>query len=171
MCQLTTPHPSFEQCWNWKLNVDAGLNLFAQKRGAALAYQGGRSYTEDQLNHEAVSRWNGGAYHEWDANAGEWVRKANVHCDSQTGNIGWDMNDPNNTGRSEADLHQRDRGGYSAGPAASSHWKGYASVTMIVAPPSTAPTTVTSSGPALGETLASRWASTTTRAPCASRQF
>lgn len=125
MCQLTTPHPTFEQCWNWKLNVDAGLNLFAQKRGAALAYlgHGGRSYTEDQLNHEAVSRWNGGAYHEWDANAGEWVRKANVLCDSQTGNIGWDMNDPANDGRSEADLHKRDRGGYSAGPAASSHWK------------------------------------------------
>jgi hypothetical protein len=75
------------------------------------------------LNHEAVSRWNGGAYHEWDGTNGRWVRKANVLCDSQTGNIGWDMNDPINAGRSEADLHARDRGGYSAGPTATAHWK------------------------------------------------
>ena len=25
MCQLTSPPPSFEQKWNWKLNVDGGL--------------------------------------------------------------------------------------------------------------------------------------------------
>ena len=33
------------------------------------------------------------------------------------------MNDPSNAGRSEADLHARDRGVYSAGPTATAHWK------------------------------------------------
>src|SRR3984885_4625898 len=34
MCQLTAPVPSFTQIWNWKLNVDGGLALFAGKRMA-----------------------------------------------------------------------------------------------------------------------------------------
>ena len=125
MCQLTAPPPKFEQCWNWKLNVDAGLSLFAQKRAAAVSYlsQHGRSFDADQLNHEAVYRWNGGAYHDWETTAGSWVRKANILCDRESRNIGWDMDDPSNTGRSEADLRQRDRGGYSSGPKAGSHWK------------------------------------------------
>jgi hypothetical protein len=54
---------------------------------------------------------------------GRWVRTANVLCDSQAGNIGWDTNDPINLGRSEAELRRRDRGGYSAGPTATGHWK------------------------------------------------
>ena len=58
MCQLTTPPPTFEQAWNWKLNVDGGLALFASKRGDAITYlsQSGRTYTNDQLKHEAVCR-------------------------------------------------------------------------------------------------------------------
>jgi hypothetical protein len=123
MCQLTTPAPTFEQVWNWKLNVDGALSLFAQKRLAAIAYlsQGNRSYTNDQLKYETVCRWNGGAYHEWDAKAG-WVRKSNILCDSATGNIGWDMNDSANSGKSEAELRKRDHGSYSKPPASGAHW-------------------------------------------------
>lgn len=125
MCQLTTPAPSFEQVWNWKTNVDGGLALFAQKRGAAIAYlsQSGRTYTSDQVTYESVCRWNGGAYHVWDAKAGAWARNPNVLCDSKTGNIGWDMTDAENKGKSETDLRKRDSGAYSGGPGAGAHWK------------------------------------------------
>lgn len=125
MCQLTTPAPGFEQVWNWKLNIDGGLSLFDQKRAAATAYlsQENRAYTDDQLKYEAVCRWNGGSYHEWDSKAGKWVRKSNILCDTQTGNIGWDMTDPENAGKSEADLHKRDSGEYSKPPKSGAHWK------------------------------------------------
>lgn len=124
MCQLTEPVPSFEQVWNWKLNIDGGLSLFAGKRSQAITYltQSNRTYTDDQLTHEAVCRWNGGSYHVWDSKAGQWVRNPNILCDSATGNIGWDMTDPENTGKTEADLHKRDSGTYSSRPAGA-HWK------------------------------------------------
>lgn len=124
MCQLTNPVPSFEQVWNWQQNIDGGLALFATKRSDAIRYlsQNGRPYTEDQLRYEAVCRWNGGSYHVWDSNANQWVRNPNILCDSQTGNIGWDMTDPANTGKSEAELRQRDSGSYSRRPP-DAHWK------------------------------------------------
>jgi hypothetical protein len=125
MCQLTTPPPTFEQVWNWKLNVDGGLALFAGKRGDAITYlsQSGRTYTDDQLKHEAICRWNGGSYHTWDATAKAWVRNPNILCDSATGNIGWDMTDAENKGKTEADLRKRDSGSYSQPPQAGAHWK------------------------------------------------
>jgi hypothetical protein len=124
ICQLTTPAPTFDQVWNWKLNVDGGLKLFDQKRSAAIAYlsQSGRTYTNDQLKYETVCRWNGGSYHEWDSKAGKWVRKLNILCDSKTGNIGWDMNDVQNKGKTEKELHKRDSGSYSSPPEPGAHW-------------------------------------------------
>jgi hypothetical protein len=125
MAQLTSPVPTYEQVWNWKLNIDGGLNLFAQKRAAAIAYlsQSNRTYTEDQVKYEAVCRWNGGSYHVWDDKAGAWVRNPNILCDSNTGNIGWDMTDTENSGKSESDLHERDKGSYSHPPQSGAHWK------------------------------------------------
>jgi hypothetical protein len=125
MCQLTNPTPTFEQVWNWKQNIDGGLKLFAQKRTSAIAYltQSGRSYTGDQLKYEAVCRWNGGAYHEWDAKGGAWVRPSHILCDSKTGNIGWDMNHADNKGKTEAELRKRDSASYSKPPTATAHWK------------------------------------------------
>jgi hypothetical protein len=125
MCQLTNPVPTFEQVWNWKLNVDGGLTLFAQKRASAITYlsQGGRTYTADQLRYEAVCRWNGGPYHQWDAKGGAWIRPSHVLCDTATGNIGWDMNDADNQGKTEAELRKRDSGSYAKPPAAGAHWK------------------------------------------------
>jgi hypothetical protein len=124
MCQLTSPAPSFAQVWNWKLNIDGGLALFATKRAAAIQYLGqeNRSYTADQLKYEAVCRWNGGSYHVWDAKNG-WVRDPNVLCDSQTGNIGWDMTDSENQGKTEQQLHQRDASTYSKGRQSGDHWR------------------------------------------------
>ncbi len=124
MCQLTTPRPTFAQIWNWKLNVEGGLSLFAQKRGAAATYlsQSSRSYTTEQLTRETVCRWNGGSYHEWSAATGAWIRKANILCDSATGNIGWNTSDAQNVGKTEAALRSRDKGGYSSAPGANAHW-------------------------------------------------
>ncbi|MGP8247814.1 MAG: hypothetical protein ACLQVN_25285 [Bryobacteraceae bacterium] len=125
MCQLTAPVPTFDQVWNWKLNVNGGLSLFAGKRASAIQYlsQSNRSYTDDQLTHEAVCRWNGGSYHVWDAKASAWARNLNILCDSATGNIGWDMTDEENKGKTEAELHKRDSGGYSKPPGVGAHWK------------------------------------------------
>jgi hypothetical protein len=125
MCQLTKPTPSFEQVWNWKSNITGGLSLFATKVSAATNYlsQAGRSFTQDQLKYESVCRWNGGSYHEWDNSQSLWVRHPNILCDSATGNIGWDMTDTENTGKTEAQLHQRDRASYGAAPGSNSHWK------------------------------------------------
>ena len=126
MCQLTNPAPSFEQAWNWKLNVDGGLSLFAQKRSAARTFlgQSGRQFTDTQLRFETVCRWNGGRYHRWDAAANKWVRTPNILCDSATGNIGWDMTDPQNAGKTEAQLHARDSASYSTPPPGpTEHWK------------------------------------------------
>ena len=125
MCQLTRPTPSYEQIWNWKNNVDGGLALFDNKRLSAVAYlgQGKRAYTADQLKHETVSRWNGGSYHEWDSKKHVWIRHPDILCDSKTGNIGWDMSDTNNTGKTEPLLHQRDSGKYSKSPGNNAHWQ------------------------------------------------
>jgi hypothetical protein len=125
MCQLTTPTPKFEQVWNWNLNIDGGLALFALKRASALAYlsQSSRSYTADQLTYESVCRWNGGSYHVWDAAAGAWARSSTIMCDTKTGNMGWDMTRAANKGKTEDELHKRDSGTYNAPPAADADWK------------------------------------------------
>lgn len=125
ICPLTNPAPSFEQIWNWKLNVEGGLALFASKQIEAINYlsQNNRSYTADQLAHETVCRWNGGTYYEWDEAAGKWIRHPYILCDPTTGNIGWDMNDPQNKGKTEAALHQRDSASYGAPPSANAHWE------------------------------------------------
>ena len=125
MCQLTTPPPSYEQAWNWKRNVDAGLALFAAKVAAARNYlgQNARAFTPEQLRREAVCRWNGGQYHRWDAAANKWVRTPTILCDSKTGNIGWDMTDPENAGKTEAVLRARDKASYSGGPRGGAHWR------------------------------------------------
>ena len=125
MCQLTHPIPSFEQVWNWKHNVDGGLALFAEKHALAKHYlgQNGRSYTAQQLTYEAVCQWNGGSYHSWNAQTGAWVRTPTILCDSTTGNIGWDMTLPENQGKTESELHQRDVHSYNKPPGHGSGWK------------------------------------------------
>jgi hypothetical protein len=123
MAQLANPAPTYKQCWNWQLNVDAGLALFAQKVAAARRYLGGsgRTFTAQQLNYEAVARWNGGAYHYWNGTA--WERNGDMLCDPATGNIGWDMTDPANAGQTVAQLHRRDAADYRRPPGNDAHWR------------------------------------------------
>ena len=126
MCQLTIPKPTFQQVWNWKLNIDGGLALFEKKRVVAISHlsQSGRTYTPDQLKSESVCRWNGGTYHEWDSKGAKWARHDHILCDSRTGNIGWDMNDPENSGKTEDQLHKRDSASYAKRPS-DAHWNYY----------------------------------------------
>lgn len=116
MVQLTDPIPTYEQVWSWKRNIDAGLALFAVKRTEAIRFlgQGGRSYTAAQLRLEAVARWNGGAYHRWDGRA--WARNPDMLCAPGTGNIGWDMTDPDNAGQTAQQLLVRDRARFNRPP-------------------------------------------------------
>lgn len=117
LCQLTAPAATVAQTWSWRANIDAGLALFHQKRETAVAHlsQDGRTYTADQLRHEAICRWNGGAYHVWNTAGGWWERPANIQCDIRTGNIGWDMNSAHNDGKTAVQLRARDAATYKSG--------------------------------------------------------
>ncbi|WP_419809602.1 hypothetical protein [Sphingomonas sp.] len=110
--QLTTPRPTYEQCWSWKENVRGGIALFATKRADAIAFlsRGGRTYTPDQLRRETICRWNGGRYHEWNGTA--WQRPANIVCAPGTGNIGWNTNLAANQDQTVTQLQDRDRDDY-----------------------------------------------------------
>lgn len=112
--QMTNPAPSYEQVWSWKENVRAGARLYQEKQKLAKAYlsQSGRSYSAEQLRLETWSRWNGGAYHIWSEQKKAWIRNDSILCDSETGNIGWDATLEGNKGKSETDLHARDKGSY-----------------------------------------------------------
>lgn len=115
--QMTNPAPTYEQAWNWKANILAGSTIYKKKVQVAKKYlgQAGRTYTDVQLQHEVFSRWNGGSYHEWDAALNYWVRKKNILCDSNAGNIGWSMDKEKNKGTTETDLRERDKDTYKNG--------------------------------------------------------
>lgn len=112
--QMTHPAPTFEQAWSWKENVNAGVTLYQQKQTLAKAHlsQQGRTYTVEQLRLETWTRWNGGSYYVWDATGKGWKRNENLLCDTETGNIGWDMTVAENKGKTETELHDRDRASY-----------------------------------------------------------
>ncbi|MBV7550632.1 hypothetical protein KW849_30620 [Pseudomonas sp. PDM26] len=115
--QMTNPAPNYEQVWNWKANILAGSSVYRDKVRIAKKYLGqvGRAYTDDQLQHEVFSRWNGGSYHEWDAASASWVRKKNLLCDANTGNIGWSTDNEKNKDKTQAQLRERDKETYSKG--------------------------------------------------------
>jgi hypothetical protein len=77
--QTTNPAPSYEEIWNWKANILAGSSIYKEKVRAAKKYlgQADRVCTDDQLQHEVFSCWNGGSYHQWDSASNSWIRKSN----------------------------------------------------------------------------------------------
>ncbi|RQT28551.1 hypothetical protein [Burkholderia contaminans] len=111
MTQMTNPAPTYEQVWSWKENIKAGVALFQSKQRDAIKSFKGLPYTDEQLKRETFTRWNGGSYYEANKTTGELERR-DVLCDTQTGNIGWDMKDPKNVGKTEAELHERDSDQY-----------------------------------------------------------
>ena len=128
LTQMTNPAPTYEQAWNWKDNVKGGAALYQQKQASAKTYlsQQNRTYTSDQLRLETWSRWNGGPYHVWDAKAKVWVRNDDLLCDPATGNIGWNMTDPDNKDKTADELHKRDKdsfGNPKRNKGASNKWR------------------------------------------------
>lgn len=119
LTQMTTPAPTFVQVWNWKENIKGGASLYRSKQLTAKTYlsKDNRTYTEEQLKLETWSRWNGGPYHVWDEKEKLWIRNPNILADSTTGNIGWDMTTDENKGKTESELHERDKDEYKKPPA------------------------------------------------------
>ncbi|MDZ5459173.1 hypothetical protein [Azohydromonas lata] len=116
LTQLTNPAPSYHQAWNWKENIKAGISLYAACRQRAKKMLDAHlPYSEEMLTNETYARWNGGGYYGWDVKANKWVLRVNILCDSSTGNIGWNMVDPENSGKTEADLRDRDKDVYRLG--------------------------------------------------------
>ncbi|QJQ03196.1 hypothetical protein C798_24070 [Herbaspirillum rubrisubalbicans Os34] len=128
LTQLTKPVPKYSQIWSWKENLDAGIALVAEKKAAAKKFldtHGANSYTQDMLDLETISRWNGGSYHEWNTTDKKWQRKQNILCDSKTGNMGWNTDVPENKDKTESDLRDRDKDEYKkmkAGQTADHPW-------------------------------------------------
>ncbi|UXW32291.1 hypothetical protein [Xanthomonas oryzae] len=126
MTQLTSPAPTYTQAWSWKENINGGSKLYQNKQKEAKGYLGAqnRTYTNDQLKLETWSRWNGGSYHVWDEKSNSWVRNGDIACDSKTGNIGWDMTRDVNSGKTEDELHKRDKDEYKKPPTSKDRkWK------------------------------------------------
>jgi len=128
LTQLTNPKPKYTEVWDWKANIRTGIKLYQAKRMEAKNYLAGgkngkRSYTEEQLELETWCRWNSGRYHEWDDKNKKWVRNPKILNDNETANIGWDITRPENKGKTEKELHNRDKDEYSKPPTKDSLWR------------------------------------------------
>jgi hypothetical protein len=113
--QLTNPIPKYPQIWSWKENIDAAIKLIDEKKKVAKKWLDKHgAYTQDMLDTETISRWNGGNYYEWSdkPDPGKWDRKKEILCDTKTGNIGWDTDIDANKDQTEDDLRKRDKGEY-----------------------------------------------------------
>jgi len=111
LCQLTTTSPTYEQVWNWKLNLDGGIKHLKALKKEAEHYLSTKcktdeintgNYTADQLQRETYSRWNGGVYYVWDYDKKTYKRK-NFYC-VPTSNRGWNMDSEVNSGKSPNQL-------------------------------------------------------------------
>lgn len=128
LTQLTDPKPRYNEAWDWKANIRTGVELYLTKRREAKTYLAGgkngkRNYTEEQLQLETWCRWNSGRYHVWDDKNKTWIRNPTILGDSETGNIGWDITREENKGKSEEELHRRDKSEYAKPPTKKSSWR------------------------------------------------
>jgi hypothetical protein len=113
--QLTKPIPQYQQIWSWKENIDAAIKLIDEKKKIAKDWlDGNGTYTQDMLDTETISLWNGGHYYQWYSKPapGSWDRDKKILCDTKTGNIGWDNTVEANKDKAESDLRDRDKGEY-----------------------------------------------------------
>lgn len=115
--QMTTPAPTYQQCWSWKENIKGGSSIYISKRAIAKSYlkrEGKGQYTEEQLQNETYSRYNGGAYYVWDATEKKLVPK-DLICDPKVANIGWNSDIELNQELTAKELHDRDKDTYKLG--------------------------------------------------------
>lgn len=128
LTQLTNPMPKYNEAWDWKANIRTGVELYRLKRKEAKNYlaggkNGNRNFTEEQLELETWCRWNSGRYHEWDEANKKWIRNPNILNDNETANIGWDMTRQENKGKTEKQLHDRDKDEYSKPRTEKNSWR------------------------------------------------
>jgi hypothetical protein len=107
--QMTNPAPSYEQCWSWKENIKGGGKIYKDKRKDAVNYLKSKTkdYTEEQVDMETYSRYNGGAYYEWNDKEKKFSPKDFI-CDSQIANVGWSPSNELNKGKTTDELRKRD---------------------------------------------------------------
>lgn len=118
--QMTNPAPSYEQCWNWKKNIEGGSDIYKKKRKAAKTHLDKHgNYTEDQLQMETWSLYNGGYYHEWDTQNKTWVAR-NFVCDEKVPNIGWNQDNELNKNKTSKELRERDKDQFKLGKSGQS---------------------------------------------------
>lgn len=108
--QITNPAPNFEQCWSWKENIKIGAGVYKQKRKEAISFfsrSHAAEYTEEMVQKETYSRYNGGGYYIFDEKSKKFLEKPFI-CDPNVANVGWDTNKTENKGKSAEELHERD---------------------------------------------------------------
>ena len=115
--QMTNPAPTYEQCWSWKENIKGGSAIYIGKRKIAKTYlknEGKGTYSEEELQNEAYSRYNGGSYYVWDEGLKKLVAR-NYVCDPKVANIGWNAANESNQDKSPEELHERDKDTFKLG--------------------------------------------------------
>lgn len=112
--QATAPVPTYEQVWNWKAHVKYIVtNVIKGKRDLAKKYLDQHpGYTTDDLDMETLVYYNGANHHYlvWDATAKKWVENANVVCDPEQSNKGWNMSLEKNKGKTLDELKKGEGG-------------------------------------------------------------
>lgn len=115
--QMTNPAPTYEQCWSWKENIKGGSAIYISKRKLAKTYlksEGKGNYSEEELQNETYSRYNGGSFYVWDDAQKKLVAR-NYVCDPQVANIGWNAANESNKDKSPEELHDRDKDTFKLG--------------------------------------------------------
>jgi len=103
--QMTNPAPTYEQCWSWKENIKGGSAIYISKRKLAKTYlknEGKGTYSEEELQNETYSRYNGGSYYVWNDALKKLVARDYV-CDPQVANAANDSKQD----KSHKELHSR----------------------------------------------------------------
>jgi hypothetical protein len=81
LMQITTPTPDDDDFWNWRANIASGVAIWNSKMAAAQAgiARIRRQHNDvppalsaDDMQREALRRYNGGRYWDWDPQSGQW---------------------------------------------------------------------------------------------------
>ena len=105
--QATTPAPTYEHTWNWRLHIDYIIKtVLPEKRSFAKHYLKAHPYTDENLDMETLVHYNGANYHYyvWSEQDKKWVVNDKVLCDPLESNKGWDVTSKGNENKTLEDL-------------------------------------------------------------------
>ncbi len=67
---------SNEEAWNWKLNLNRGMAILAEKRHHATVHLSRHPpFSAEMLDNETLQRYNGGKYYIWDPDTESWMAR------------------------------------------------------------------------------------------------